>query len=74
MLIFGTIGIGIALTAIWSVKNKQNGFLEIVKLLRGEPAFIPEPMPTVSGETRAIHKDAEKNEPPAPGNETYTPT
>lgn len=40
MLIFATIGISITAIAAWSAIHAQNGFAEIPKLLRGEPAFV----------------------------------
>lgn len=41
MLIFATIAINVAGVAIWSAVYGANGFKEIGKLIRGEPAFIP---------------------------------
>lgn len=41
MLIFATLAINIAAIAIWSAIKRRNGFVEVIKLLKGEPAFIP---------------------------------
>jgi hypothetical protein len=43
MLIFATLGINILAVVVWSIRNNANGFVEVGKLLRGQPSFIPVP-------------------------------
>ena len=41
MLILATVGVALTSVAIWSTIHAQNGFAEVVKMLKGQPAFIP---------------------------------
>ena len=54
MLILATVGVALTSVAIWSTIHAQNGFAEVVKMLKGQPAFIPnvefEPSPQAKGE------------------------
>ncbi len=53
MLILATVGVALTSVALWSTIHAQNGFAEIVLLLQGKPAFIPEskePSPQAKGE------------------------
>jgi hypothetical protein len=62
MLIFATLGINVVAIAIWSIKNQANGFAEIPKLLRGEPAFVPTVKGIqLSGEKPAAEQGQTKN-------------
>jgi len=45
MLIYVTLAINVVAIAIWSIKNRSNGFAEVGKLLRGEPAFQSRAIP-----------------------------
>jgi hypothetical protein len=45
MLILAVISINLAAVAVWSAVYGANGFLEVGKLIRGEPSFIPPESP-----------------------------
>ena len=54
MLILATVGVALTSVALWSTIHAQNGFAEVVKMLKGQPSFIPnvefEPSPQAKGE------------------------
>jgi hypothetical protein len=64
MLILGTFSLAITAVAVWSTIHGQNGFAEVVKMLQGQPAFIPN-SPKVSSKGNPTDK-SEPDTKPAP--------
>ena len=62
MLILATVGVALTSVAVWSTIHAQNGFAEVVKMLKGQPSFIPnafEPSPQAKGEGGPFSPGAE---------------
>lgn len=51
MLILGTFSLAITAVAVWSTIHGQNGFTEVVKMMQGQPAFIPNKPPQQSSDS-----------------------
>lgn len=57
MLILGTFSLAITAVAVWSTIHGQNGFAEVVKMLQGQPAFIPNRPPEPNGSSNGGNTD-----------------